>query len=101
MLRRNDLIIIIILIICNETKYCRWLDEHEKNVAVVHCKAGKGRTGLMICAYLLHCKFKCSANEVLEYYAKNRTADSKGVTIPSQRRYVDYYANMVRSKYQF
>lgn len=79
----------------------RWLDEHEKNVAVVHCKAGKGRTGLMICAYLLHCKFKCSANEVLEYYAKNRTADSKGVTIPSQRRYVDYYANMISESLQY
>lgn len=79
----------------------RWLEEHEENVAVVHCKAGKGRTGLMICAYLLHCKFKCSANEVLEYYAKNRTADSKGVTIPSQRRYVDYYANMISESLQY
>ena len=65
-------------------------------MAVVHCKAGKGRTGLMICAYLLHCKFKCSGHDVLEYYAMKRTADIKGVTIPSQRRYVDYYASMVR-----
>jgi len=79
----------------------RWLDEDEDNVAVVHCKAGKGRTGLMICAYLLHCKFKSSGTDVLEYYAKMRTADIKGVTIPSQRRYVEYYANMISESLQY
>jgi len=79
----------------------QWLAEAADNVAVVHCKAGKGRTGLMICAYLLYSKMFTTAEDVLNYYGSARTFDSNGVTIPSQRRYVDYFATKLLKSLQF
>lgn len=35
-----------------------WLKDDIQNVVVVHCKAGMGRTGLMICCLLLYLKVK-------------------------------------------
>lgn len=52
--------------------FCRdvaaWLAEHEDNIAVIHCKAGKGRTGLMICVWLLYNKEWKTADDAMKFY---------------------------------
>ncbi|KAH8556160.1 putative phosphatidylinositol-3,4,5-trisphosphate 3-phosphatase [Umbelopsis sp. PMI_123] len=68
-----------------------YLAQHPENVVVVHCKAGKGRTGVMVAALLLKLKVVSDPYEAMQIYAQRRTHDGRGITIPSQRRYVLYY----------
>jgi len=68
----------------------QWLGMHPQNVAAIHCKAGKGRTGLVISSYLVYSGQCKTARAALELFGNQRTSDGKGVTIPSQKRYVGY-----------
>ncbi|XP_057967742.1 phosphatidylinositol 3,4,5-trisphosphate 3-phosphatase and protein-tyrosine-phosphatase PTEN1 isoform X3 [Malania oleifera] len=70
-----------------------WLSRDPKNIAVIHCMAGKGRTGLMVCAYLVYSGM--TAEAALQLYAQKRTTNNEGVSIPSQRRYVGYWADVL------
>eukprot|EP00042_Codosiga_hollandica_P026069 m.120576 g.120576 ORF g.120576 m.120576 type:complete len:726 (-) comp52085_c0_seq1:1050-3227(-) len=74
----------------------KWLVSHPENVIAVHCKAGKGRTGLMMSCLLLHTGTCASAADALQLFGDIRTGDGEGVTLPSQRRYVGYYERIAR-----
>jgi protein-tyrosine phosphatase len=80
-----------------------FLQKDKKNTVFVHCKAGKGRTGVMIACYLMYAepeKWATEPAEVLNFYAAARTYNQKGVTIPSQIRFVKYFAELVLAGYK-
>jgi len=76
----------------------KWLKADEENVAVVHCKAGRGRTGTIISAFLMWSKAFDSADKALEFFALRRSSTGDGVEGPSQARYVHYVADISLKK---
>jgi hypothetical protein len=75
-----------------------YLQSDAKNVAVVHCVGGKGRTGCVVASYLTFAGFCQSPEEALEVFASKRSDISLGVTQPSQRRYVQYFHRLVHAE---
>ncbi|XP_062814389.1 phosphatidylinositol 3,4,5-trisphosphate 3-phosphatase TPTE2 isoform X2 [Anolis carolinensis] len=77
----------------------KWMQQDENNVIAIHCKGGKGRTGTMICIWLIDSNQFDSAKDSLNYFGERRTDTStsskfQGVETPSQSRYVGYYATL-------
>jgi len=74
-----------------------WLKADERNVAVIHCLTGRGRTSTVLAAFLCwtgEAGFG-NVNDALEYIAKCKRVEVQALTIPSQVRYAGYFANML------
>jgi len=70
---------------------------HGKRVIVGHCKAGKGRTGTVLCSYLMS-EEGWTKDEALKRFTQRRMRPGfgSGVSIPSQLRYVGYVERWVK-----
>ncbi|EHH28882.1 hypothetical protein EGK_09163, partial [Macaca mulatta] len=76
-----------------------WMAQDPANIVAIHCKGGKGRTGTMICAFLIASEIFLTAEESLYYFGERRTdktnsTEFQGVETPSQNRYVGYFAQV-------
>jgi len=84
--------------------FCRDLEErHTANPDItfaVHCRGGKGRTGLMVCSWLLWTRHSTTAESALAYWATRRTDENlkgklQGVQTMAQVRYVNYIEQLL------
>ena len=75
-----------------------WLYSDVAHVVAVNCKAGKGRTGTLICSYLIFSGRVQEADQALDYYRHKRFTRGGGVTQPSQIRYVHYFSEIFKRK---
>jgi len=76
-----------------------WLKADKENVAVLHCLTGKGRTSTVLACFLCwtgETGFTRDPMAALEYIALCKRSDNVDrLTIPSQRRYIGYFSNML------
>ncbi|GLC33518.1 hypothetical protein PLESTB_000083700 [Pleodorina starrii] len=88
----------LMLDVCRDA--AAWLAADPNHVVALHCKAGKGRTGAVVCALLLAMDSElgpASLERVLALWAERRTRDAKGLSIPSQRRFVGHFHQLLLS----
>jgi len=77
--------------------------EVRSSVIAVHCKGGKGRTGSLICSWLIFWR-RLQPDKALYFFARNRTDEHIdnnklcGVETPSQVRYIYQLHKYLQSK---
>lgn len=72
-------------------KIYEFLYEDDRNIVVIHCNAGKGRTGTSIASFLMFWGLASNATDAINYYGWKRFLTGKGVTQPWQLRYIHYF----------
>ena len=74
----------------------KWMDESPDNICSNHCKAGKGRAGLMSCCLLIRSGICQTAIQALDLYDATRVNNNRGLTVTSQRKYVIFFETIWR-----
>ena len=71
--------------------WLKGLDVPKDRVVVVHCKAGKGRSGTVACSYLISEEGWTVKDALARFTARRmRSGFGAGVSIPSQLRWIGY-----------
>ncbi|XP_038608034.1 tensin-2 isoform X2 [Tachyglossus aculeatus] len=74
-----------------------WLAGHAQRVAVLHCRGNKGKTGVIVAAYMHYSNISASADQALGTLAMHKFCEDKVAAAlqPSQRRYIDYFSGLL------
>nr|XP_057939035.1 tensin-1 isoform X4 [Doryrhamphus excisus] len=74
-----------------------WLSADSHNVVVIHNKGNRGRTGVVVAAYMHYSNISASADQALDRFAMKRFYEDKVLPVgqPSQRRYVEYFSGLL------
>ncbi|XP_068455135.1 tensin-2-like isoform X2 [Clinocottus analis] len=76
-----------------------WLTSDPHNVVVLHCKGNKGKTGVIVAAYMHYSKISAGAEQALTTLAMRKFCEDKvsAWLQPSQSRYIFYFGGLLSS----
>ncbi|XP_030584850.1 tensin-2-like isoform X2 [Archocentrus centrarchus] len=74
-----------------------WLTCDPNNVVVLHCKGNKGKTGVIVAAYMHYSKISAGADQALTTLAMRKFCEDKVSSSlqPSQKRYIYYFGGLL------
>jgi protein-tyrosine phosphatase len=73
-----------------------WLTADPVNVVAVHCRTGRGRTGVVIASYFAYKRMFPTPQECVKIFNRARSAVGDGVVVPSQVRAVKYIDELMK-----
>ncbi|XP_066527329.1 tensin-2 isoform X3 [Hoplias malabaricus] len=74
-----------------------WINSDPQHVVVLHCKGNKGKTGVIIAAYMHYSKISAGADQALSTLAMRKFCEDKVSSSlqPSQNRYIYYFGGLL------
>ncbi|XP_077185354.1 tensin-2 isoform X2 [Paroedura picta] len=74
-----------------------WLNSDPQHVVVLHCKGNKGKTGVIVAAYMYYSKISASADQALSTLTMRKFCEDKVASSlqPSQKRYIHYFSGLL------